>query len=195
MPKKRKNREIFLPLFIMIIAFTFSGIIYAQTGEKVTIKMPGEIINVGSEPEKQFQKDNEIQGPEIVERNANKTTTYAYDPTNKPDPFKSFITIKEELGKEDKEEPKTYLETLDISQLTLSAIVIAGKRNWALIRDSKGDGHIIKAGTPIGKRGGRVIRISAQEVIIREHFKNIKGKKIVKDISMKLPSIDKFKKQ
>jgi Tfp pilus assembly protein PilP len=108
---------------------------------------------------------------------------------------KSFISIKEELGGETEEEPRTYLETLDISQLTVSAIVLSGKGNWALIRDSKGDGHIIKIGIPIGKSRGKVIRISKNEVIIREYYKDIKGKRITRDVSMKLPSVDKIKKQ
>ncbi|HDH88339.1 MAG TPA: hypothetical protein ENF36_09965, partial [Desulfobacteraceae bacterium] len=115
---------------------------------------------------------------------------YFYDPTNKTDPFKSFIVVRRELEEKEQEKPKTYLETLDISQLTLSAIVLGSKGNWALVRDSKGDGHVIKVGTLIGRKNGRVKRILEKEVIVTESYKDIRGREQIKDISIKLPEVD-----
>jgi Tfp pilus assembly protein PilP len=116
---------------------------------------------------------------------------YFYDPTNKVDPFKSFIVVKRELEEErEKEAPRTYLETLDLSQLTITAIVLGSQDKFALVKDSKGEGHVIKIGTSIGRKRGQVIKILEKEVIVREHDTDIRGNELVTDISMKLPEAD-----
>lgn len=116
---------------------------------------------------------------------------YFYDPTNKVDPFKSFIIVRRELEEEkEKEEPRTYLETLDLSQLTVTAIAISKKNRWALVKDSKGEGHVIGIGTPIGRKRGQVVKILKQEVVVREHDKDYRGNEVINDISLKLPKAE-----
>lgn len=191
-PRKENSISLFT---LFCFAMVFFGISNAQATEKITVKIPKVEKNVREKSENNASKDINGKNEGSAEKDDIEKVVYFYDPTNKIDPFKSFISIKEELGEETEEEPRTYLETLDISQLTVSAIVLSGKGNWALIRDSKGDGHIIKIGIPIGKSRGKVIRISKNEVTIREFYKDIKGKKIIRDVSMKLPSVDEIKKQ
>lgn len=197
---KKQNKTILLTLFCYAIIFL--GISSAQTGPKVTIKIPKEekisVEKPKGKPDKDVYTKKEggkgkaSEEKEGEEKEAAKQAGYFYDPTNKIDPFKSFISIKDEIEGEDKEEPRTYLETLDISQLTVSAIILSGKDSWALIRDSKGDGHVIKVGTPIGKNRGKVVRITKSEIIVREEYKNIKGKTVAREISIKLPGTEKF---
>jgi len=114
---------------------------------------------------------------------------YLYDPTGKTDPFKSFIAIREETEKKEKKKPKTYLETLELSQLDLIVIVMGKKGQWAMVKDSKGIGHVIKEGTAIGRNGGVVYAIKEGEVIIREEYKDFRGKIQTKDIIKKTPSL------
>ena len=57
-------------------------------------------------------------------------------------------------------EPRTELQKLDLAQLTLTAIIQDGNKNWAMVRDESGMGYILKKGTPIGTMGGRVGKIS-----------------------------------
>lgn len=114
----------------------------------------------------------------------------AYDPTGKTDPFKSFLAEQEvPEKKEESRRPKTYLETLDLSQLELIAVVVGPKGNWAMVRDSKGVGHVIQKGTPMGTNGGVVLGITDKEVIIREEQKDFRGKVQYKDIAKKLPGL------
>ncbi len=110
---------------------------------------------------------------------------YLYDPTGKTDPFKSFIVIRDEKADKEKKKPRTYLETLELSQLSLSVIVIGKQGRWAMVKDSKDDGHVIKEGTPIGTNGGVVFKIQPGEVIIREEFTNFKGEKEFREVSKK----------
>jgi type IV pilus assembly protein PilP len=112
---------------------------------------------------------------------------YVYDPRGKTDPFKPFITElegEEEEGK--KKKPKTYLETLDLSQLELTAIIVSPKGNFAMVRDSKGLGYVIREGTPVGTKGGVVHEVKEREVVIREEYRDFRGDKKTKDVTKKL---------
>jgi len=183
---RKRNSIILFFLFGMAAIPVFLGIPTAHAGEKIIFKIERDKKEV-TEPSKKPIK--EVTEAERIEIEAKKEkAAYSYDPTNKVDPFKSFIVVKKEL--EEKEKPKTYLETLDVSQLTISAIVLSSKTQWALVRDSKGDGHVIKVGTPIGRRRGRVTRILEKEVVVTEYYQDIRGREKVRDISMKLPEVD-----
>ena len=185
-PKRRNS--ITLLLLFGIVAIIFLGITTTQAREKVVFKDPKEKKKITKKkPIKEEAKADRIENKD---RKGKGTAVYTYDPTNKADPFKSFIVVKEELEEKEEKKPKTYLETLDISQLTVAAIVLSSKGNWALVRDSKGDGHTIKVGTPIGRRGGRVIKILDKEVVVRESYKDIRGRKTLRDISMRLAEVD-----
>lgn len=115
--------------------------------------------------------------------------SFAYDPIGKPDPFKSFILEQEEMAEKVKRKPRTYLETLDLSQLELIAIVTGPQGSYAMVRDSKGVGHVIIKGTAVGTNGGVVDRITDREVIIREEYRDFRGSTQFKDVSKKLPSL------
>ncbi len=114
---------------------------------------------------------------------------YEYDPTGKTDPFKSFIAEQEEVAEQKRRKPKTYLETLDLSQLELIAIITGPKGNYAMVRDSKGLGHVIRQGTAIGTNGGIVHSISEQQVTVREEFRDFRGRTKHKEVAKKLPSL------
>lgn len=183
--RKRKNRLTLLLLFGIVAIPFFLGITTAQAKKKIVIKIPKEEKKITKPSEKPTEEKAKAEGIEAKEPAA-----YSYDPTNKVDPFKSFIVIRKELEEKEREKPRTYLETLEISQLTLSAIVLTDEGNWALVRDSKGDGHTIKVGTPIGRKGGKVIEILDREVLVRESYRDIRGRKKIRDISMRLPEVD-----
>ncbi|MGD9158908.1 MAG: pilus assembly protein PilP [Desulfobacteraceae bacterium] len=118
-----------------------------------------------------------------------KERKYLYNPAGKTDPFKSFIVEQEAIKKNENEKPRTYLETLELSQLTVSVIIIGQKDKWAMVKDNKGDGHVIKEGTPIGINRGVVYKIQPHEVIIREEVRDsLTGKKVPRDVVKKTPS-------
>jgi len=186
--KKRKNRITLLLIGIAAIPFLL-GMPPVQAKEKVTIKIPEEKTKITKPSKKPTEEKTRVDRVETREEKGKEPAAYSYDPTNKVDPFKSFIVVKKEL--EEKEgRPKTYLETLEISQLTLSAIVLTNTGNWALVRDSKGDGHTIKVGTLIGRKSGKVIKILDREVVVRESYRDYRGDEKIRDISMRLPEVD-----
>ena len=81
-------------------------------------------------------------------------------------------------------EPRTELQKLKIHQLLLTAIIQSPEGEWAMVRDEKGDGYILKNGTAIGTMGGRVFKISGpqKKVIIKEPY-------LEKEIEIKYKSV------
>jgi len=159
---QKKNLIGLLLQVIFIIAVSF-GITTAQ--EKVA-----DVVTVSSEVTVNTEGDAvKVTGAD----------EYIYDPTNKTDPFKSFITAREE---KEKGKEKTYLETLELSTLDIVVIVISPKAKWAMVKDSKGVGHVIKEGTPIGTKNGVVYKISEGAVTVREEYTDYRGQKQYRDI-------------
>jgi len=112
---------------------------------------------------------------------------YVYDPTGMTDPFFSFLSLKEEREKEEKQ--LTELETMELSQLDLVVIIVSPRGKWAMVKDSKDVGHVIREGTLIGTNGGFVYKIDKGQVIIREEYVDFKGEKQYREIIKASPSL------
>jgi len=126
---------------------------------------------------------------------------YRYDRENKTDPFASFLVkrreklqaLEEERSRSraamdrlnDLKEAKTELQTLELSQLILTAIIKGRDESWAMVRDSKGQGYVLKKGVLIGTNGGKV------EKIVRETKKTPYGNEYVRKVLIKEPYLDK----
>lgn len=165
---------------VLLFSFFATGALAASTD--TAYKEPRPLKQV-------FEKDKPASPAAEVKKENKEAPRFVYDPTGKTDPFKSFIAEQEEMEEKAKRRPKTYLETLDLSQLELIAIIVGGKGNYAMVKDSKGTGHVIQKGTSVGTNGGFVERITDKEVIIREEYKDFKGTVRYKDIAKKLPSL------
>lgn len=109
---------------------------------------------------------------------------YRYDPTGKPDPFRSFVLS---LKKTDVNQAmSTPLERFDLSQLKLTGLIWNNDAPRALVRDPAGKAYIVGEGTPIGKNEGRIVRITDGGVTVKETYVDFLGKATTKDIEMRL---------
>ena len=170
--RKRRNS-----LILLFVSF-FVACAYAQAAQ--------EVIDQKETGEEVLDVAETTQNQKPVGKNTD--DDYIYDPRGKTDPFKSFIALQEEMEEKKKRKPRTYLETVELSQLQLTVIITSGKESWAMVRDSKGLGHVIKKGTFIGTDGGIVHEITDKEVIIREEYKDFRGNLKYRERSKKLPS-------
>ncbi|MGD2125862.1 MAG: pilus assembly protein PilP [Desulfobacteraceae bacterium] len=166
---------------LLLLIFVFLQVDTAVAAQEIVYK-PARA------PKKIVEAKNEMSGKAADKGQKRKEGEYSYDPTEKTDPFKSFIAIQEEVEEKKRRKPKTYLETLDLSQLELIAIVKGPKGNYAMVRDSKGLGHVIRQGTAIGTNGGVVDKIKEKEVVIREEYRDFRGTKKTREITKKIPS-------
>lgn len=164
-----------ITVFLFFILYTFSTA-SVLAAEKVAYKGPRPMKKIF---DSKGQADKQ-EAPKV---------SYYYDPMGKTDPFKPFLAKPEASQEKRKRKPRTYLETLDLSQLQLIAVIVGPKGNWAMVKDSKGLGHVIKKGIAIGSRGGVVDRITEEGVNIREEYKDFRGKIRSREIVKKLPSL------
>jgi type IV pilus assembly protein PilP len=108
---------------------------------------------------------------------------YRYDPTGKPDPFRSFVKV---FLTRQQESPATPLERFDLSQLRVTAVIWGTDKPRALVNDPSGKGYIIGVGSPIGKNNGRVVGINDNLVLVKETYVDFRGQASTKDIQMRL---------
>lgn len=108
----------------------------------------------------------------------------SYNPIGKRDPFKSFLA--EELAP-GQQKALTPLQRFDIDQMSLIGIIWGISAPRAMVITPDGKGFVVQKGTLIGKNWGKVSRITQDEVIISEEFRDFEGKLIVHEIPLKMP--------
>ena len=107
---------------------------------------------------------------------------YRYDPTGKPDPFRSFVKVVDVI----EDGVTTPLERFDLTQLEVTAIIWSSDRPRALIRDPAGKGYVVQTGTPIGKNKGRVISIEDNLVLVKETYVDFRDRATTKEVELRL---------
>jgi len=111
-PEGRGRRILLLTLFVLVL-----------TGDAFAAQ---EVLYKDPRPMK------EIFQAEAGGVSESGTLAYFYNPVGKTDPFKSFIAEEEEMESKRDRKPRTYLETLDLSQLQLIAIMVGPKGRYAM---------------------------------------------------------------
>lgn len=109
---------------------------------------------------------------------------YNYNPIGKRDPFRSFLA--DELAP-DTRKVVTPLQRYDIDQLHIIGIIWGISSPRAMVTTPDGKGYVVQKGTLIGKNWGKVSRITQDEVIISEEYRDFEGKLIVTEVPLKLP--------
>ena len=112
-----------------------------------------------------------------------------YNPKGKTDPFKPIFAEKPKVTRQLRptRTPRTPLERIALSQLKLTAIILAPSGNRALVQEATGKGYVIQNGTYIGKNSGKVVEIKKDRVIIEEEFEDVLGKLTRRKQQLKLP--------
>ncbi len=108
-----------------------------------------------------------------------------YSPMGKRDPFRP-LALKTKPGPRARAN-FSPLERFEIGQLKLVGIVWDVKDPKAMVEDTTGLGYIVKVGTPIGDKEGKVKTIKPTEVVIEEIHIDAFGAKKVQERRMKLP--------
>ena len=112
---------------------------------------------------------------------------YRYDPTNKPDPFRPFILVREASKAEE-----SPLQRYDVAQLQLTAVVWNVETPKAMVADPTGRSHVIQVGSDIGKNRGVVLNIGDREVQIRETYVDYLGHESKKTVTLKIVQPDLY---
>ncbi len=86
------------------------------------------------------------------------------------DPFRSYLrdfAVAPGGDDDPTEQIRTHLERFDLSELRPIAIITGTAVPKAMVTDPSGMGHVIQPGTRLGRRGGKVVRISTNTIVVR----------------------------
>ncbi len=114
---------------------------------------------------------------------------YAYSPVGKRDPFRSILDdVAESRPDQDLRPDCGPLCKWELDQLRLVAVVSGMSNPLGMVEDPGGKGYIVRRGTFMGKRNGKVTQIRAGEVVVTEIYKDNMGKPHPNLVVIKLPS-------
>ncbi len=115
------------------------------------------------------------------------TETYAYDAKGRRDPFLSIIEASKS-AREAERKKKSFKpsETYDVHDIKVIAIARDKNRSYAMVQLPDKRYFTVKEGVTLGLYGGKVIKIDAGSVVVREYVKDYKGEIQSKDIILKL---------
>ena len=177
--EQRKRRQSPRRINLFFVLFAVSFLIIAGCGDGTT-PLPAK--------KKDLSVGKKVEGPAkeagVKEAAKQEEENYTYNPTGKPDPFKSFIQFTPLRSSSRK--TLTPLERYEITQLKLVAVISAPDGNIGLVEDSAGKGYFLKKGTWIGKNEGKVKTILKDRVIIEELFQDLLGQTKTNEISLLL---------
>ncbi len=95
---------------------------------------------------------------------------WVFDPSRvRRDPFLPLET-------ESKEEEANVLKRYDVNQIQLVAILTGAGAPQAMVTVPGGGTHILQERDELGRHNGRVHKITSTEVIVKESFKDFKGR-------------------
>lgn len=134
-----------------------------------------------SSPDEKPQKIEIPSDSPGVTREIDAPENYSYNPLGKPDPFMPFIS-EEKL----KAAGAAPLESLEVGQLTLVAVITGGKGPLAMVEDASGKGYILRPGSRVGTQEGIVTSILADRVVITEKVKDFSGKIKKRPVTLEL---------
>ena len=117
-------------------------------------------------------------------------STFEYQIEGRPDPFLPFITERANTNENpdeivDRDQILSGMQLFEPGQLTLVALMVAGRSKYAMVQDFTGKGYVIEEGTKIGRRGV-VSDIVENKVIIEEQALTRGGKTLINKIAMVL---------
>jgi len=112
---------------------------------------------------------------------------FSYSPIGKRDPFRSYLADLAAAGPSSDMRKVQETEKYEMDQYKLKGIISHTSAPKALVEDPTGRGHVLRLGTPLGKHGGRVTRITSTGIVVTEEFRGPTGRRIRVPIMIDLP--------
>ncbi len=101
-------------------------------------------------------------------------------------PFLSFIVINRDANKVVK--IRGPLECCELNLFRLVAVVLSSESSYALVESPDKKRYIVRRGDLIGAMEGKITRINAKSIIVREYDRDVSGKIIsTNDEELRLP--------
>ena len=156
----------------------------AKAPEETVKPSASDTGKIGAKPKLDKKADSVTK----EETPAVKQVAYHYSSGGRPDPFLPFTIVEqaEATLKECEGIPPGPLTEQDANQFHLVAIIKKGSENMAMVQDPEGKGYLLREGTYIGKKCGKVTAIQYDSLQIKEPYLDVLGRRKIKEITFKL---------
>jgi len=122
----------------------------------------------------------------LVEETATKTEGYLYNPQGRRDPFAPLIVLRRKKASKEVKRPPGTLESYDIGDFSLLAIVKKQNKYYALLLAPDNRSFTVNEGDTIGLHAGRIEEISRDRVVIVEYTIDYRGNKKPREVVLEL---------
>lgn len=112
---------------------------------------------------------------------------YVYDVSGRRDPFTPLMLIKKPVLPKGEEVPLTPLQQYDVDQFRLTGVILGKGEPVAMVLAPDGKAYILKKGVFIGKNSGRVVKIVADIVFVKEKYQDFSGEVRENVVEIQLP--------
>lgn len=100
---------------------------------------------------------------------------FVYNAEGRRDPFIPLSIIRAPLTKVVDNEPKTPLQSYDVSQFRLIGVIVGKGEPKAMVVAPDGQSYVIAKGIKIGKNNGIIIDITSEAVSVAEKYYDFSG--------------------
>ncbi len=158
--------------FAAMVLFMFSG---CEKKTKAPLPTAAAKKAVTSAPLR-FERPVEIDEPPFL-----------YTSEGKRDPFRSLIVVTGKAEKKVDMAALSPLQVYDAVDLKLIGLVDQGSKGIvAMLVRPDGKGFTVREGTPVGVRGGKIVKIDMNAIYIEETVPDYRGNPTVQHITLEL---------
>lgn len=152
-------------------------------GKPAAPAQPGPARPATAPPAKPAEKPQAAQPPA---KPPAKPFEYAYKAGNRPDPFRPFFEEAKAAAiiSECEGIPPGPLTEQEVSQFKLVAVIAHGPEAMAMVQDSTGKGYVVRVGSFVGKKCGKVSAIGPDGATIDEPYKDMMGQTQIRKVTL-----------
>ncbi len=169
----RANRKLTALCFLALLALAVFGCGAKETAQPTAMKRPA-----GSKPPVQGKRSS-ATSPPPQER---------LDFTGRKDPFRSYVVVtKAALPLPSLSANQLPIQKYEVNQFKVIGIIAGLEENRAMVQDPGGSSYVIKEGSLIGSRNGRVTKILPRYIEVLEQYREENGKIRNRVVKLTLP--------
>ena len=128
----------------------------------------------------------ETTAPLTHETKKGETEPYFYEAKGRRDPFLSIIEAAKKDRAVDRKKGGKPIESYDITDIRVIAIASDKQRYYAMVQLPDNKYFTVKEGMTLGLYGGKVMKIDAAGMVVREFMKDLRGEIQTKDTILRL---------
>jgi Tfp pilus assembly protein PilP len=155
---------------------------YRAERERLLAQMKQKKANEAQSAPQDQQPGVTAEGESVLGGFGTVGSKYAYEAKGKRDPFEAY----RHKDSDRMASIQTPLMAYELEQLAVVAVVWDTGNRRALVADPRGETHLVREGSPIGKNDGLVIHIGDNMVLVKETYVDFAGEMTTKDVELRI---------